>query len=85
VHVVPLDRGQAAELEIELEPGVSLGTTRRSRRVRTDVRGGVVGLILDARDVPLQLPRRVDDRRAGLASWREAFLREPPPLSLSAE
>jgi hypothetical protein len=85
VHVVPLDRGQAAELEIELEPGVSLGTTRRSRRVRTDVRGGVVGLILDARDVPLQLPRRVDDRRAVLASWREAFLREPPPLSLSAE
>ncbi len=85
VQIVPLDRGQAAELEIELEPGVSLGSSRRSRRVRTDVRGGVVGLILDARDIPLQLPRRTDDRRAVLATWRDAFQREQPPLSVSAE
>jgi hypothetical protein len=42
-----------------------------------EVTGGVVGLILDARGVPLALPRRADDRRAVLASWRDAFLREP--------
>jgi hypothetical protein len=85
VRLLPLERGQAAELEISLEQGVSLGTARRSRRVRSEVRGGLVGLILDARDVPLVLPRRTDDRRALLASWRDAFLHEPPPLSVSAE
>lgn len=85
VRVVPLERGQQAELEIELEPGVTLGAARRSRRVRSEVRGGIVGLVLDARDAPLLLPRRTDERRAVLAGWREAFLREPPPLSVRAE
>jgi hypothetical protein len=85
VRVVPLDRGQTAELEIELDQGVSLGATRRSRRVRSEVRGGIVGLILDARDSPLLLPRRTDERRAVLAAWREALLREPARLSVRAE
>jgi hypothetical protein len=39
--------------------------------------GGVVGLILDARGMPLALPRRSDDRRAVLAGWRDLFAREP--------
>lgn len=77
VQLVPLGRGQGAELEIELEGDVSLGTTRRARRARSAVQGGPAGLILDARDVPMVVPRRSDDRRAMLASWRDAFLREP--------
>jgi hypothetical protein len=42
----------------------------------------VVGLILDARGVPLGLPRRSDDRRAVIASWRDTFAREAavPPV-----
>lgn len=79
VEVVPLPRGQVAELEIELDPAVSLGAPRRARRVRATVSGGAVGLVLDARDAPLLLPRRNDDRRAVLTSWRDAFLREPRP------
>ena len=76
LEVVPLPRGQVAELEIELDPAVSLGAPRRTRRIRAMVTGGAVGLVLDARDAPLLLPRRSDDRRAVLASWRAAFLRE---------
>ena len=34
---------------------------------------GAVGLVLDARSVPVMVPRRPDDRRAVLASWRDAF------------
>ena len=79
VEVVPLPRGQVAELEIELDPAVSLGAPRRARRMRATVSGGAVGLVLDARDAPLLLPRRNDDRRAVLTSWRDAFLREPRP------
>jgi MutL protein len=84
LQVLPLGRGQAAELEIELAGGVSLGGTRHARRVRATVSGGAVGLILDARDAPLALPRRSEDRRAVLAGWRDTFLREPaPPMAVA--
>jgi hypothetical protein len=76
IHVVPLGRGQEAELTIEPGDGVSLGAARRSPRVQARATGGSVGLILDARGVPIALPRRADDRRAVLAGWREALARE---------
>ena len=57
--------------------GVSMGGPRRARRVTAGAMGGVVGLILDARGMPLSLPRRSDDRRAVLAGWRDLFAREP--------
>jgi len=79
LEVLPLARGQVAELEIELDPAVNLGAPRRTRRLRATVSGGAVGLVLDARDAPLLLPRRNDDRRAVLTSWRDAFLREARP------
>ena len=77
VQVLPLGRGQAADLEIELASGVTLGGSRHGRRLHAIVSGGAVGLILDARDTPLALPRRSEDRRAVLAGWRDTFLREP--------
>jgi MutL protein len=76
VQIVPLARGHEAELEIELLNGASLGGPRRARKVHASAMGGVVGLILDARGVPIALPRRSDDRRAVLAAWRDVFLRE---------
>ena len=82
--VLPLGRGQSAELEIELASGVSLGGPRQGRRVQATATGGSVGLILDARDVPLAVPRRSDDRRAVLSAWREAFLREPSASVVTA-
>lgn len=77
LQLVPLGRGQVAELEIELEPGIGIGGARRARRSRASVLGGAVGLVLDARDVPLLLPRRTDDRRTILAAWRDALQHEP--------
>lgn len=77
IRVVPLPRGQAAELAISLAGGTSLGQERRAREVRAEVIGGAVGLILDARGVPVALPRRAEDRRAVQALWRDALLREP--------
>lgn len=76
LQVVPLARGHDAELEIELHNGASLGGPRRTRHVTASAIGGVVGLVLDARGIPLGLPRRSDDRRAVLAAWRDTFLRE---------
>ncbi|HLY36339.1 MAG TPA: glutamate mutase L [Candidatus Limnocylindria bacterium] len=77
VVVLPLPRGEVAELELELEGGAVLPAGRRAHKARVTVSGGTVGLVLDARDVPLHLPRRADDRRQVLAGWREILLREP--------
>lgn len=76
LQVVPLGRGQEAELLIEPAAGISLGAPRRSSRIQARATGGAVGLILDARGVPIVLPRRGDDRRAVLAGWRDALMRE---------
>ena len=76
LQVVPLPRGQEAELSIELGPGVSLGSGRRAPRITARATGGSVGLILDGRGSPIALPRRGDDRRAVLAGWRDALGRE---------
>ena len=57
VQVVPLARGQEAELVIEPGPGVGLGASRRSPRITARAMGGSVGLILDARGVPIPLPQ----------------------------
>jgi hypothetical protein len=77
LQILPLGRGQSAELEVELMPGVTLGGARAGRRIHATVSGGAVGLLLDARDMPLAAPRRTDDRRAVLSAWRDTFLREP--------
>jgi hypothetical protein len=77
--VAPLPRGLGAELEMDLHPAWRRGAPRRARRIRSSVTGGAVGVILDARDAPLLLPRRSDDRRAVLGAWRDTFLREVRP------
>jgi hypothetical protein len=79
LHVVPLPRGQDAELTIEPASGISLGAARRSPRVSAAATGGAVGIILDARGTPIPLPRRGDERRATLAGWRDALQRESAP------
>jgi hypothetical protein len=79
LQVVPLARGQEAELTIEPGDGVTLGAGRRSPSIQAMATGGTVGLILDARGIPIVLPRRGDDRRAMVASWRDALAREPAP------
>jgi hypothetical protein len=81
LQVLPLAAGQAAELTIEPGPGVSLGAPRRSPRVHASAIGGSVGLILDARGIPIGVPRRADDRHAVLAGWRDALAREVAPGS----
>jgi hypothetical protein len=76
LQVVPLGRGMQAELSIEPGPGVSLGAPRRSPRVGAMAIGGSVGLVLDARGIPIAMPRRGDDRRAMQSAWADALGRE---------
>lgn len=79
VQVVELGPGQVADVEIELDAEVAIGAPGGARRVSATLTGGSVGLVLDARSTPPLLPRRSDDRRAVLGSWRDAFAREAAP------
>lgn len=78
LHVLPLPRGQEVEITIEPFGAVSLGASRRSPRIQATATGGAVGLILDARGIPIGLPKRGDDRRAVLAGWRDTLMRDAP-------
>lgn len=74
--VLPLERGAAGEIEIELERGVHVGPPVRGSRFRSTVTGGAVGIVLDARDDPIQLPSRPGDARSVIQTWRDALRRE---------
>ncbi len=64
---VQLRPGARAEARLEFSDPVRFG--RRTRHVTVPVTGGLAGLIVDLRDVPLRLPERRDRRRTVLAGW----------------
>jgi hypothetical protein len=67
VAFVDLAPGDRALATLEFRDAVRVG--HRARRVAVPVSGGVAGLAVDLRDVPLRLPERRDRRRAALAAW----------------
>jgi hypothetical protein len=70
VHVLDLPPGVPARVELASRETGLLGL--RSRRVAVEVTGGLGGLLVDTRDVPLRLPDRVERRRAQLEAWEQA-------------
>ncbi len=71
LELVDLPPGEAATAEFHFRDTVRLGT--RGRRFAIDVTGGLGGLLVDLRDVPLRLPERADRRRELLAAWQSAL------------
>ena len=67
VQVVPVAAGSTALVELDAREGGWLGP--RARRVALEVGGGLGGLLIDTRDVPLHLPDRADRRRDLLEAW----------------
>lgn len=67
VQVVPVAAGSSALVELDTREGGWLGP--RARRVALEVSGGLGGLLIDTRDVPLRLPERADRRRDLLEAW----------------
>lgn len=67
VQVVPVAAGSTALVELEARDGGWLGP--RARRVALEVSGGLGGLLIDSRDVPLHLPDRADRRRDLIEAW----------------
>jgi len=67
LRLVDLPPGVPARVDVEMRDGHVLGV--RARRIALDVAGGLGGLLIDTRDVPLRLPERSERRRALLEAW----------------
>jgi len=70
VALVRIAPGEAAVAEFQFRDSVRLGG--RGRQFAIDVAGGLGGLLVDLRDVPLRLPDRAEARREQLSAWQAA-------------
>ncbi len=61
IEVVDLPPGSSATAEFRFRDAVRLGG--RGRHFEVEVMGGLAGLVVDLRDVPMRLPDRADRRR----------------------
>ncbi len=71
LQLVDLPPGERAVVELRFRDTVDLGV--RVRHVAVEVAGGLAGLLVDLRDVPLRLPDRPERRRDLLAAWQSAL------------
>ena len=69
--LVDLPPGVKGMAELAFRGTPELGP--RGRRFRVAVSGGLAGLLLDLRDIPLRLPERADRRRELLGTWERAL------------
>ena len=69
---IPLGLGETAELEVTPERGFDVGGGP-GKTVRRTVKGGEVGLVLDARGRPLMLPDDREACRATVDRWAKAL------------
>jgi uncharacterized protein (TIGR01319 family) len=66
--------GVGEEAEIELHParGFDLGSGK-GKDVKAKVHGGVVGIVIDTRGRPLQIPQDKGEREEAIAKWNDAL------------
>ena len=74
IWAVELPPGQTATADMEFRDAVRLGV--RGRHFSVEVSGGLGGLFVDLRDIPLRLPDRADQKRATWESWQRAMWSE---------
>ena len=74
IWAVELPPGQTAMAEMDFKDTVRLGA--RGRRFSVEVLGGLGGLFVDLRDIPLRMPDRADQRRATWEAWHRAMWSE---------
>lgn len=74
IEVIPLRLNEQALLTLFPAPTVDVGLGPGERaRAAEEIDGGLVGLIIDARGRPLQLPSDETERQARLQQWLQAL------------
>jgi hypothetical protein len=72
MRCVPLGRGETAEVELRPGKGLDVGAGR-GRPLTATVHGGEVGLVLDGRGRPLQVPADPAQRGRAVSRWLAAL------------
>src|SRR5262249_25476339 len=78
IRLLPLAAGETAIVHVEPARQFDLGAGP-GKNVEREVRGGTVGLILDARGRPLELPSDRAGCRAVVTRWVQALALYSPP------
>ncbi|MDQ5825842.1 MAG: glutamate mutase L [Chloroflexota bacterium] len=77
IRIVPLRPGQRAALTVKPGAGFRVGSGEPGKALKTqpgqEVKGGLVGLVIDARGRPLDLPEDGTVRRTLIRSWLTAM------------
>jgi MutL protein len=74
IEVIPLRANEQALLSLFPAPTVDVGLGPGERaRAAEEIDGGLVGLIIDARGRPLNLPTNEKERQARLLQWMQAI------------
>ena len=71
LELIDLPPGEHATAELQFRDTVRLGG--RGKKFAVEVIGGLGGLLLDLRDVPLRLPDRPERRRELLEAWQDSL------------
>jgi len=69
LEVIPLPFGQRATLELRPTQSFDVGLGRKGRGATTEVEGGAVGVIIDARGRPLSLPEERAAQQDKVQKW----------------
>jgi uncharacterized protein (TIGR01319 family) len=81
LKVVPLGVGETATVSLEPIRGIDAGKGK-GEAFETEVKGGVVGLILDGRGRPFNLPKEKSKRIEKLLRWNQAMQIYPEKKTL---
>ncbi|GAC1382441.1 MAG: glutamate mutase L [Ktedonobacteraceae bacterium] len=74
IEVIPLRTNEQALLSLFPSPTVDVGLGLGERaRAAEEIDGGLIGLIIDARGRPLELPTNDKERQARLLQWMQAI------------
>ncbi len=83
--VVPLLPGERAALTLRPEQGLDVGAgAGKAATPRFEIEGGAVGIVVDARGRPLELPAHPDRRQARLLDWFQSTGAYPPLAFVTA-
>jgi len=73
ITVIPLKAGERARLELHPTRRFDMGLGEPGRGVTAEAEGGILGLIIDARGRPLELPADDEGRRELISEWMNSM------------
>ena len=74
VDLIPLAPGERATLELHPTRRFDVGLGEPGRGVTAEAEGGVLGLIVDARGRPIELPVDAEGRRQLMQEWLNSLV-----------